>query len=281
MRSWVRCSLLKASAPASSSRSSLTHRAFALRAGHCLRTATPLRWASAVPIRWSHNRSRRLHHPAPGELHESLNLEPVGPQQSDPVPVPEVVFNCRGVRPLEAVHAELRSEEAIAHLLPLLVGVAEHQERAVSRNTRSPPGRRRRAASGIQRYGSAQIAAPYSLMTRSKACSRSGTCSPTASTSGNHSLCSSWNCRAIRSCPGVGSTPTGMAPRRASQADTYAVPHPSSTVLVPLTSAGKMPATDSGTWKLPQVGSGSDHCRRASRNWSSRRASQYRTFVLT
>lgn len=45
------------------------------------------------------------------------------------------------------------------------------------RKTRSPPARRSRAASGIQRYGSAQIAAPYSEMTKSNDELRSGTCS--------------------------------------------------------------------------------------------------------
>ena len=36
------------------------------------------------------------------------------------------------------------------------------------RNMSSPPGRSTRAASGIQRYGSLQIAAPYSLTAKSK-----------------------------------------------------------------------------------------------------------------
>ena len=37
----------------------------------------------------------------------------------------------------------------------------------LTRNTSSPPGRSSRAASGIQRYGSAQIDAPYSEIARS------------------------------------------------------------------------------------------------------------------
>ena len=46
---------------------------------------------------------------------------------------------------------------------------------ALPRKISRPPRRSSRAASGIQRYGSHQIAAPYSLIARSKLASASGT----------------------------------------------------------------------------------------------------------
>ena len=48
--------------------------------------------------------------------------------------------------------------------------------------------------------------------------------------------------------------PTGRAPRRASQAETYAVPQPSSIVSCPATS-GRIRASDSGMPQMPQCGS--------------------------
>ena len=153
-----------------------------------------------------------------------------------------------------------RSRRSVAGM-PSWSGTHIISRALLPRNTSSPPGRSRRAASGIRRYGSAHTAAPYSLMTRSKAPSRNGTCSPVARRSGKLSSNSSWNSRAIRSCPGVGSTPTARAPRRASQADTYAVPQPISTVWAPSRCRGRRAASDSGTSNMPQVGSAAVHCR--------------------
>ena len=104
------------------------------------------------------------------------------------------------------------------------------------RKTRRPPGRSRRAASGIHRCGSAQIDAPYSESDESNDASGKGTSSPVASTSGNSTPVSRCSRRAVSSCAGVGSTPTTRAPRRASQAEKYAVPQPSSTMSSPSTS---------------------------------------------
>ena len=56
----------------------------------------------------------------------------------------------------------------------------------------------------------------------------------------------------LSSCAGVTSTPTGLAPRRASQAETYAVPQPSSTTSRPSTSP-RLPREASGTPKTPHV----------------------------
>ena len=105
-----------------------------------------------------------------------------------------------------------------------------------TRKISRPPGRRRRAASGIQRYGSHQMLAPYSLIARSNEASGRGTASALASMSGKDRPCSAWSARAVSSWAGVMSTPTGRAPRRASHAETYAVPQPSSIVSRPATS---------------------------------------------
>jgi len=94
------------------------------------------------------------------------------------------------------------------------------------RKTSLPPGRRRRAASGIQRYGSHQIAAqysiaaPYSEIAGSKLASGRGASSAFPKMSGNSSPNSAWNRRAFCSCFGELSIPTGRAPRRASHAET-------------------------------------------------------------
>ena len=61
--------------------------------------------------------------------------------------------------------------------------------------------------------------------------------------------------RAVSSCFGELSSPTGRAPRRASHAETYPVPHPSSTTSFPARSAGSIPTSASGTSKMPQVAS--------------------------
>ena len=94
--------------------------------------------------------------------------------------------------------------------------------------------------------------APYSETARSKLSDGSGTSSALASISGNSMPNSAWQRRAVASCAGVTSTPTGRAPRRASQAETYAVPQPSSITSRPATSPSE-PSDDSGTPKTPQV----------------------------
>ena len=56
--------------------------------------------------------------------------------------------------------------------------------------------------------------------------------------------------RAVASCAGVMSTPTGRAPRFASQAEKYAVPQPSSTTSSPATSPSTF-SSDSSTAQMP------------------------------
>src|SRR4051812_8166135 len=117
------------------------------------------------------------------------------------------------------------------------------------RNARQPPGRSSRAASGIHRYGSTQIDAPYSETTRSAHASGNPLAPASASTRGNAIPVSAIIRRAVASCAGVTSTPTGRAPRLASQAEKYAVPQPSSTTSSPLTS----PRTFSSDSSIPQM----------------------------
>src|SRR5256714_2573618 len=100
--------------------------------------------------------------------------------------------------------------------------------------------------------------APYSETTRSALESGSGTDFPGASSSGNSMPVSAMQRRAVSSCAGVGSTPTGRAPRFASHAETYAVPHPSSTTSRPFTS-GSAPTCDSGMPHVPQSISACSH----------------------
>ena len=79
-------------------------------------------------------------------------------------------------RPLEPVQPEVRTEQPIGRRL-LGVGRAQHQDVPLTRKISRPPGRSRRAASGTQRYGSAQMLAPYSEIARSKLASGRGTVS--------------------------------------------------------------------------------------------------------
>ena len=72
----------------------------------------------------------------------------------------------------------------------------------LQRKTSRPPGRSSRAASGIQRYGSTQIDAPYSETTRSKLSSGSPVSAASASTSGNSIPVSAIIRRAVSSCAG-------------------------------------------------------------------------------
>ena len=124
--------------------------------------------------------------------------------------------------PSSGVHS-IRCMPTLRTLKRLGRRVGPRRERRASRaallrrKTSRPPGRSRRAASGIQRYGSHQMLAPYSETARSKLASGSGTSSALASISGNTMPVSSCTRRAVSSWAGVTSTPTGRAPCLASQ----------------------------------------------------------------
>ena len=104
--------------------------------------------------------------------------------------------------------------------------------------------------------------APYSLMARSKLASGSGTVSALPWMSGNSRSCSAWSALAVLSYSSELSIPVTLAPRRASQADRYAVPQPSSITSRPARSSGSARSSDSGILKMPQVNSSRAQARR-------------------
>ena len=79
--------------------------------------------------------------------------KPLAPEQADPVAVREVELDPVIARPLDAVHAEGRAQQAVRRRpRSSSVGDAERQEQGeLVRKISSPPGRSSRAASGIQR----------------------------------------------------------------------------------------------------------------------------------
>ena len=87
--------------------------------------------------------------------------------------------------PLHPVQLALRPQQVLLRE-PLRFGYTQRSQNTVGRNTSRPPGRRSRAASAIQRSGSDHTLAPYSLTTRSKPASGSGTFSALPSTKGEH-----------------------------------------------------------------------------------------------
>jgi len=93
--------------------------------------------------------------------------------------------------------------------------------------------------------------APYSEITRSKAASASGICSALAWISGKRSPKRSCKAAAVASCAAELSRPTGRAPRRASHAEIYPVPQPSSRLSAPARPGGKTPAAPQGPSTLP------------------------------
>ena len=134
------------------------------------------------------------------------------------------------------------------------------------RNTSSPPGRSRRAASGIHLRGSHQIEAPYSETARSNDADGRPVCSALASISSRPRPVFSFIRRAVASCAGVTSTPTTRrAPRFLSHAPTYAVPQPSSTTSLPRT-LGSTLTSRSGVFQTPQLISASLHACSARRS---------------
>lgn len=78
---------------------------------------------------------------------------------------------------------------------------------------------------------------------------------------------------------GVGSTATARAPRRASHDETYAVPHPSSTVRRPSRWSGSRPTSDSSIPKMPHLGRLSQ-ARRPVMRWRPAWPSHCDTFAV-
>ncbi len=86
----------------------------------------------------------------------------------------------------------------------------------------------------------------------------------------------------MASCRAETSTPTGRAPRRASHAQTYALPQPSSTAVAPARSSGRTGSRDWGMHHIPQYGSAAAHRGRANRsNQADMRSSHCRRVTGT
>src|SRR5262249_5149478 len=184
------------------------------------------------------------------ELVQGIDEEAAAAQDLDPLAVGGVELDT-GLRRRQAVCLALRVKE-FAACGPVRSGGAHGDQDGGGVEYQSPPGRSSLAASGIQRAGSQHKLAPHSEMARSKQSEGSGTSAASASMSGKAIPNRSWQRRPAASWAGVTSTPVGRAPRRASQAEKYAVPQPSSTTSRPQTSPST-PSSCSGTLKLPQV----------------------------
>ena len=169
------------------------------------------------------------------QLHETLHLETRGMKEGG-IHSPWLRKNSTPSSEGQAIRCRSSGMQELLGRMARLVGDAEHGQRGFVRNTSRPRGRSRRAASGSQRVGSQYRLAPYSEIARSNDPSGNGTSSALASTSGNSMPVSAMARRAVSSCAGVMSTPTGRAPRIASRAEKYAVPQPSSTTSTPSTS---------------------------------------------
>ena len=100
--------------------------------------------------------------------------KPLARQDADPVAVTGMELDAT-TRPVHPVQVPLRSEQPFLRLALLLRARTGWRGRCSSRRRAGRPGRRSRAASRTQRSGSHHTLAPYSLTTRSKLASRSGT----------------------------------------------------------------------------------------------------------
>ena len=102
---------------------------------------------------------------------------------------------------------------------PLSAGTHSAESKLLVRKTSRPPGRSSLSASGTQRCGSHQAAAPCSLTTRSKCPSARGTRSASACTSGKSGPNLRCRSRAVASCSPERSMATVLAPALTSHAE--------------------------------------------------------------
>ena len=214
----------------------------------------PPRMASAAPTRASRRDSgwsrRRQVATRSGPRYRIPSVEADGSSRRDSNGTPRLprrairIDACRSSRAGASVPAGPSASESV---------IVSTSSAALPRKISCPSGRSSRAASGIHRYGSHQIAAPYSLIARSKLASASGTASALAWISGKCRSCSSWSARAVASW--FSESRCRPAERLVGQArhDTYAVPHPSSMTSRPLTS-GRRCTSVSGMPQMPHDG---------------------------
>ena len=149
------------------------------------------------------------------ELDEVDDVEPGAAQEPEELAVRELPLDADLARPLHPTEAALRPLERLAGRR-LLVGRAEDRERVLRRNQSRPPGRRGGGPRGASGAGRTRCSRRTRRRRGRSSPTAAGTSSALASTSGNTMPVSSWQRRAVASCAGVTSTPTGA--RRAGRA---------------------------------------------------------------
>jgi hypothetical protein len=97
-------------------------------------------------------------------------------------------------------------------------GLQTVRERVVAQERDLPPATSSRCASRSQTCGSHQMAAPYSLIAKSKLPSGNGVASALPWCSVRSTPCARASRRAVASCASLTSTPVQTAPRRAIHA---------------------------------------------------------------
>jgi hypothetical protein len=85
----------------------------------------------------------------------------------------------------------------------------------------------------------------------------------------------------VASCACELSIPTTRAPRLASQAEIYAVPHPSSMASLPLRSSGSKRTSHSGTCQMPHAGASCAQLSSPGETYSRAMTSQCARFLRT
>ena len=170
------------------------------------------------------------------ELHEALELEARRVEEVDQVAVAGVELDAVLERPAEAVHALLWAQQLLGGR-PGVVGDTQHRRAGCSAGRRAAhpaaAGVQPRAASVPGRTRCSRRTPRRRDRTSHRAAARPPRSPRRAGTRSRSRPCTR---RAVSSCAGVTSTPTGRAPRLASQAEKYAVPQPSSTTSSPTTS---------------------------------------------
>ena len=146
------------------------------------------------------------------DLVQRLDDEPRTAQQADPVAVRRVELD-PAPGPLHPVGLVVAAEQPLLRRRPRRPGTHSADRWLLVRKTRRPPGRSSRAASGSQRSGSHQAAAPCSLTTRSNRPSRERDSLDVApAPAGRPARRRRCSRRAVASCSPERSTATGFAP---------------------------------------------------------------------
>ena len=169
----------------------------------------------------------------------------------------------RIVRPREAMHAEIGPQEALRRRA-LLLGIrdGEDPEGAVCQEDQLATGAQEACGLGDPAVRIGPNRCPVLADCEVEACIGQSGRLGVAVDEREVEVVLVLGERAVLSCSTELSMPVGRAPRRASQADTYAVPQPSSMTSMLTTSSGRALSSVSGMPKMPQVISFVAHERR-------------------